>query len=96
MINTFIKKPHTLQSTANFRIDTESFDGDKIAANPTLMVQSKPDATDADAKIMSVNSDASSITKEKLLSRYFIFPLSNCIYVNNNINNNNFISQHMD
>lgn len=34
VINTFIKKPHTLQSPTNFRLDTESFDDEKVFAKP--------------------------------------------------------------
>ncbi|XP_013200570.1 protein timeless [Amyelois transitella] len=34
VINTFIKKPHTLQSNTNFRLTTECFDDDKIFVKP--------------------------------------------------------------
>lgn len=71
MINTFIKKPHTLQSTANFRLDNENFDDDKTVAKPTatLVAQAKPET---ETKKKSANSNASS-TKEKLLSRYLYY-----------------------
>ncbi|KAL0849155.1 hypothetical protein ABMA28_013501 [Loxostege sticticalis] len=36
VINTFIKKPHTLQSATNFRLDTESFDDDKEFVTPLV------------------------------------------------------------
>ncbi|CAD0196198.1 unnamed protein product [Chrysodeixis includens] len=68
VINTFIKKPHTLQSTANFRLDNENFDEEKVVTKPTA-APATPGKPDTEAKKKSANSNASS-TKEKLLSRW--------------------------
>ncbi|XP_022123071.2 protein timeless [Pieris rapae] len=44
VINTFIKKPYSLQRTASFRLDTESFDDDKILKD--LIENPKEDTTE--------------------------------------------------
>ncbi|XP_028171667.1 protein timeless [Ostrinia furnacalis] len=51
IINTFLKKPHTLQSVSNFRLDTENFDDDKIFVKPLAPTNAnKNETTEADAK----------------------------------------------
>nr|WJJ67113.1 TIMELESS [Phauda flammans] len=35
VINTFIKKPHVLQSTANFRLNEENFDDERVFVKPS-------------------------------------------------------------
>jgi hypothetical protein len=51
VINTFIKKPHSLQSSTNFRLDTENFDDDKIFLKPgTVSGAIKCDKNETDKK----------------------------------------------
>lgn len=58
VINTFIKKPHSLQSTANFLLDTDSFEDVKIAPKPiTPASQSKPETVEADDKKNPANNN---------------------------------------
>ncbi|CAB3249938.1 unnamed protein product [Arctia plantaginis] len=69
VINTFIKKPNSLQSTANCRLDTESFDDDKIVTRPstTPMSQKKLDANAVDMVInqKSAHINFNNTSKEK-------------------------------
>ncbi|XP_053625997.1 protein timeless isoform X2 [Plodia interpunctella] len=62
VINTFIKKPHTLQSTTNFRLDTESFDDDKIFVKP-LAKSGKPGKQNTDMDKKS-NSTSPGVSKD--------------------------------
>ncbi|CAG4944884.1 unnamed protein product [Colias eurytheme] len=57
VINTFVKKPHTLQRTASFRLDTESFDDDKILKE-LIENEEKPNE-DVSSSRAIVNYDAS-------------------------------------
>ncbi|XP_075992234.1 timeless isoform X2 [Anticarsia gemmatalis] len=58
VINTFIKKPHSLHSTANFRLDTESFDDEKIEIKPleAPLSQTNLDNVDIENKKLSTHS----------------------------------------
>ncbi|XP_059048859.1 protein timeless isoform X2 [Achroia grisella] len=50
VINTFIKKPHTLQSTTNFRLDTENFDGDSFFVKPLTPSKTTKQMSDVDSR----------------------------------------------
>ncbi|KAJ0181807.1 hypothetical protein K1T71_002529 [Dendrolimus kikuchii] len=66
-INTFIKKPHTLQSTIKFKLDTEPFDEEQIPGGPLqeLNADVKPESDEPAQKKKSVTSSTSNTSKEK-------------------------------
>lgn len=72
VINTFIKKPHSLQSSTNFRFEIENFDDVKIIPKSILSPapETKPDTeTEADDKKKLADSSASCTSKGKAESR---------------------------
>lgn len=64
MINTFIKKPHTLQSATNFRLDTENFDDDKVFAKPLDVAPVKTDRDEVDNQ-KKTNGGTSNSSKDR-------------------------------
>ncbi|KAJ8726312.1 hypothetical protein PYW07_001010 [Mythimna separata] len=66
VINTFIKKPHSLQS----RILIESFEEVKIVQKPVPAPQASPETTPAGDKKKPTNSSASCTSKGKAESRW--------------------------
>lgn len=71
VINTFIKKPHSLQSTANFRLETESFDDDEVVTKPSTTPKSQKKfdvTTDVVINQKSAPSNLSNTSKEKYVS----------------------------
>ncbi|CAK1549861.1 unnamed protein product [Leptosia nina] len=78
VINTFIKKPHSLQRTASFRLDTESFDDDK--ALKELIETEEPKSQDMtdDPMMMDVEpNEIDSWTDEELSALNWIYMKSN-------------------
>lgn len=72
VINTFIKKPHSLQSTANIRLDFENFDDDFKIVPKTIMSpapETKPDTIEAESD------------DKKTQSRYLISCLYFCLVI---------------
>ncbi|XP_052756845.1 protein timeless isoform X2 [Galleria mellonella] len=63
VINTFIKKPHALQSTTNFRLDTENFDEDNFFVKP--LTPSKPTKHRSDADSRKRSDDISGSTSRE-------------------------------
>ncbi|KAF9414680.1 hypothetical protein HW555_007458 [Spodoptera exigua] len=72
VINTFIKKPHSLQSSANFRLDIENFDDVKIIPKPMVAppAQSKSETVEAEEKKPTTKSNTSCISNGKGESRW--------------------------
>ncbi|CAH4002900.1 protein timeless [Pieris brassicae] len=67
VINTFIKKPHSLQRTASFRLDTESFDDDKV----------RKDLIDDSKEFMLDVKDTDIWTEDELSAFNWIYMQSN-------------------
>ncbi|KAM3964699.1 timeless isoform 2-T2 [Aphomia sociella] len=65
VINTFIKKPHTLQSTTIFRLETESFEDDDVFAKPHTLSKTtrQPTRPDTDSKKRSDGASGSVSTE---------------------------------
>ncbi|KAG6454028.1 hypothetical protein O3G_MSEX008488 [Manduca sexta] len=66
VINTFIKKPHTLQSMANFRLDAESFEDNKMVVKPTVVLdrQNKTEMNPPEIKKISGNNNTGNSSKD--------------------------------
>lgn len=65
VINTFIKKPHALQSTSNIRLDIESFD-DGIIGKPAADPLALTNNSVGEAEVKKIfDSNASNTSKEK-------------------------------
>ncbi|XP_047515532.1 protein timeless isoform X1 [Pieris napi] len=73
VINTFIKKPHCLQRTASFRLDTESFDDDKVFKE----LIDDPQEDTAEDQFMSDVEDTDIWTKDELSAFNWIYIQSN-------------------
>ncbi|CAH0749022.1 unnamed protein product [Diatraea saccharalis] len=59
VINAFIKQPHAIQSSSNFRLKIENIDNDKVFAKPedaVAQLDTKPDSDDAKKKSSSGDS----------------------------------------
>lgn len=67
VINTFIKKPHSLQSMANFRIEIENFDEVKLVPKPVDAPETpiKPVSVEAEDKKKPADGSASCTSKGK-------------------------------
>lgn len=64
VINTFIKKPHALQSTTNFRLDTENFDEDNFFVKPLTPSKPTKHRSDADSRKRSDDIISGSTSRE--------------------------------
>lgn len=66
VINTFIKKPHSLHSSANIRLDTESFDDVKLFSKHVVSNAANDDVNETeDVKKERGNCDPSNTSKER-------------------------------